>query len=242
MNTSERVGNGLSYDPVGTFSGTSCIRVRLTHMKRICLFFAIALVSFLAGAASAELWISKHHSMVPPPTPSNICSPVYDPGIIARRLREDDDPQLFTAFQEIPLYSMPDCVDEAYGLTWIPSFDAPVLVRVWRSGNRSFMIAKELDTRSWSTLGNIKETNARSLTEFEWRDFTDLLNRASYWDLPSTVDEPLINDGAVWLVDGLSSKQYHWVRRRIANDQYAEICKHLIRLSGLETAHSLYLQ
>ena len=68
-----------------------------------------------------------------------------------------------------------------------------------------------------------------------------MLSRASYWELPSTVNEPLINDGAVWLVDGFRRKQYHWVRRRISTEQYAEVCKHFIRLSGLETAHALYL-
>ena len=39
----------------------------------------------------------------------------------------------------------------------------------------------------------------------------------------------------------LRAKEYHWVRRRVPSEQYAEICKHLIRLSGCETAHALYL-
>ena len=103
------------------------------------------------------------------------------------------------------------------------------------------MVAKELDTKGWSKFGSIKETNSRALTQFEWRDFTDLLNRTSFWDLPSTVNETLPQDGAVWLVDGLRAKQYHWVSRRVPNEQFGDISKHLIRLSGLETAHALYL-
>jgi hypothetical protein len=102
-------------------------------------------------------------------------------------------------------------------------------------------VAKGLDTKGWSKFGKVNETNRRALTNFEWRDFTDLLNRKSFWELSSTAEEISPQDGAVWLIDGLRSKQVHWVRRRVPNQDYAEICKHLIRLSGLETAHALYL-
>jgi hypothetical protein len=210
-------------------------------MREIAVRITISMIAFALGIASAAVWMSKHPATITTQTSFSDCAPVYDTNVVVKRIGEDDDPQFFTAFQELPLYAMPDCVDEAYSLTWIPSFNPPVLVRVWRSGNKAFMVAKELDTKGWSKFGNVKETNARPLTKFEWRDFADLLNRASYWELPSTVDEILPEDGAAWLVDGLRAKQYHWVRRRVPNEQYAEICKHLIRLSGLETAHNLYL-
>lgn len=210
-------------------------------MKRIFLLALTALASFAVGVASATIWISKRRPAVPPVASSNNCTPVYDATFVGKPSDENDDPQLFAAFQEPPLYAMPGCIDEAYSLTWIPSFHPPVLVRLWRTGNRSFMVAKELDTKGWSKFGSIKETNSRSLTQFEWRDFTDLLKRTSFWDLPSSSNEVLPNDGAVWLVDGLRAKQFHWVRRRVPNEQFAGICKHLIRLSGLETAHALYL-
>ena len=209
-------------------------------MKRILVRAIIALIAFVLGIASAAVWIKKP-SVISDPKPSSNCPPLYDENVIATNLRENDNPELFRAFQELPLYAMPDCVDEAYSLTWIPSFDSPVLVRVWRSGDQAFMIAKRLDTKGWSKFGKVEEINSRPLTNFEWRDFTDLLNRTSYWELPSTVDDIPPHDGAVWLIDGLRSRKFHWVSRRVPNESYAEICKHLIRLSGLETAHALYL-
>lgn len=148
---------------------------------------------------------------------------------------------MYRAFQELPLYTMPDCVDEAYSLTWIPSFHEPVLVRVWRSGDQAFLVAKRLDSKGPSGFGKLKEANVRPLTNFEWRDLTETLKRNSYWELSSTTPEIIPNDGAVWLFDGLRSKQFHEVIRWVPNESYAEICKHLIRLSGLETAHALYL-
>ena len=197
-------------------------------------------MAFAVGVASAAIW-TRPPGITSAPTPSGDCAPQYDENVIARSLRENDDPQWFRAFQELPLYALPDCVDEAYSLTWIPTFHEPVVVRVWRSKDHAFMVAKQLDTRGWSKFGKVNQTNSRHLTDFEWRDFTDLLNRKSYWELASTVDELRHQDGAVWLIDGLRSGKYHWVRRRIPDEAYAEICKHLIRLSGLETAHALYL-
>ncbi len=208
-------------------------------MKRILIRAIIAVIAFTLGIVSAATWI-KRPSTTSTPTPTGDCTPRYE-SVVTKNLRENDDPQLFSAFQELPLYAMPDCVDEAYSLTWIPSFHEPVLVRVWRSGDRAFMVAKQLDTKGWSRFGKVNEANSRSLTRFEWRDFTDLLNRKSYWELPSTAEEIVPQDGAVWLIDGFRSKQFHWVRRRVPSEDYAEICKHLIRLSGLETAHALYL-
>lgn len=209
-------------------------------MKRILIRAIIAVIAFALGIASAATWITRP-STISTPTLTGDCAPRYDESVVARSLRDNDDPQLFSAFQELPLYAMPDCVDEAYSLTWIPSFHGPVLVRVWRSGDRAFMVAKGLDTKGWSRFGKVNEANSRALTNFEWRDLTDLLNRKSYWELSSTADEISPQDGAVWLIDGLRSKQFHWVRRRVPNQDYAEICNHLIRLSGLETAHALYL-
>jgi len=209
-------------------------------MKRILIRVMFASIAFVLGIASAAVWIKRPSAISDPKPPGN-CAPHYDENVIARNLRENDDPQLFSAFQELPLSALPDCVDEAYSLTWIPAFDSPVLVQVWHSGDQAFMVAKRLDTKSWSKFGKVKEVNSRPLTNFEWRDFTDLLNRTSYWELSSTVDEIIPHDGAVWIIDGLRSRKFHSVRRRVPNESYAEICRHLIRLSGLETAHALYL-
>lgn len=209
-------------------------------MKRILIRAITVVIAFALGVASAAIWI-RSPSRVVVPTLSSDCAPRYDENVIARNLREQDDPEVYRAFQELPLYAMPDCVDEAYSLTWIPSLHEPVLVRVWRSGDQAFLVAKRLDSKGPSGFGKLKEANVRPLTNFEWRDLTETLKRNSYWELSSTTPEIIPNDGAVWLFDGLRSKQFHEVIRWVPNESYAEICKHLIRLSGLETAHALYL-
>src|SRR5688572_11193856 len=180
--------------------------VSKNFMKRILIRATIVVIAFTLGIASAALWV-KRPSTISNPTSRGDCAPRYDESVVSRSLRKNDDPRLFSAFQELPLYAMPDCVDEAYSLTWIPSFDAPVSVRVWRSGDRGFMVAKTLHTRGWSKFGNVKETNSRPLTNYEWREFTELLSKVSYWELPSTIDEIIPHDGAVWSIAGLRAKQ-----------------------------------
>lgn len=199
-------------------------------MRLIALFVVIAL----------GVCVACHRAPNSTDTQAVDCAPVFDAGLIAKQIKADDELKLYASFEELPLYAMPACVDEAYGLTWIPSFHAPVMVRVWRAGDRYFMRAKQLDSRDWRN-GCVKDTNARALTVAEWDDLVRLLNRNSLWTLPSSIEEVLPNDGAAWLVDGLRSKEYHWVRRRVPNEQLAEIAKHFIRLSGLQTAHALYL-
>lgn len=210
-------------------------------MKQVLTRAATALLTFALGVTAASIWISKPPSAVSSPPRSKGCQISFEPTLLTKAIHEDGDPQLSKAFQEMPLYMMPGCVDEAYSLIWIPAFHPPALVRVWRVGDQSFMVAKTLDTKGWSKFGNLTESNACTLTAFEWRDFTNLVDHAGYWELPKTTEEIIPQDGAVWIIDGLRSGKYHWVRRRIPREQFAEMCKHLIRLSGLETAHSLYL-
>jgi len=173
---------------------------------------------------------------------------VYDPkrlnetiGVHGGDYLQRGNANLFRAFQELPLYTMPDCVDEAYSLTFIPSFHPPVLVRVWRVGDQFFLLAKRLNRRDGDPFGIVEDSNARRLTGTEWREVTSRFTRANYWGLPETMDEPLLEDGAAWILDGWNLRNYHRVIRRIPNHDLADISKRLIQLSGLDTAHDVYL-
>ena len=229
-------------------------------MNRFLIRVAVACATFVLGVASVMISAPRLRSCVinfadnqqsaPIRTiPPHACEPVYD----AHRLKEltpahdysdfpkPDDRDLFRAFQEVPLNAMPDCVDEAYSLTFLPSFHPPVLVRVWRVGDQYFLLAKRLDHRSGQPFGSVEESNARPLTRTEWRELTDRFSSANYWELPETTNEPLSEDGATWILDGWNFRNYHRVVRRIPYGDYAEISKRFIQLSGLDTAHDLYL-
>lgn len=209
-------------------------------MKRFLIGAMVAGTTFFLGVSFAGIRITKPHAVPITQTIPKKCTPVYDAELVKHASAANDLPHLYDAFQELPLYAMPHCVDEVYSLTWIPSFHEPVLVRVWRAEDESFVIAKKLDSIGYR-FGGIKETYSRSLTTAEWRDITNRFTRANYWGLSQTTNDPVPHDGAVWLLGGWKARQYHWVGRHVPTDEYSEICKRLIQLSGLETAHDLYL-
>ena len=229
-------------------------------MNRFLIRGTVAFATFVLGVACAGRFAPKLQSCVidltdhqrsasPTKTASHKCEPVYDADRVKELTREDDysdfpkpdDRGLFRAFQELPLFAMPDCVDEAYSLTFLPSFHPPILVRIWRGGDQYFLLAKRLDHRGGHPFGGVDESNARPLTRAEWRELTDWFIRANYWELPETTEEPLMEDGATWILDGWNFRNYHRVIRRIPNDDLAEISQRFIQLSGLDTAHDLYL-
>ena len=229
-------------------------------MNRFLIRGAVAFSTFVLGVACVAISTSKLRSCVidfsndqqPAPltkTVSHTCEPVYDDNVVKELVPERKDKEylkpdtqtLLRAFREVPLYAMPECVDEAYSLAFLPSFHPAVFVRVWRSGNDFFLVAKRLDRKRAGAFGSVKESSARSLTNSEWRDLTEQFTRAQYWDLAETTNEPLMNDGAAWLLEGWNVRNYHRVFRRIPNDELAQISKRLIQLSGLDTAHDLYL-
>src|SRR5215831_15253320 len=141
-------------------------------MKRIVVRIVVSLITFALGVTLTRLGLLRHHASIMHVQSDSECSVVYDRARSVGRMRQADDPFLFSAFQQTPVYQMPDCVDEAYSLTWIPSFHPPVLIEVWHSGDKAFIVAKQLD-RKWHLAGFPKETNVRALTEFEWREFVN---------------------------------------------------------------------
>jgi hypothetical protein len=209
-------------------------------MKRFTLRLTIALLTFIIGVVIASVWIIRHRSSVPSVRQSPECIPIYDPNIAAEQYIDGDAPKLFAAFKELPLEALPSCVHESYRLVWVPSFHSPVVVRVWHSGNKYFVVSKQLSGRGGYKVGDLKIEQTRPLSEDEWREFMNVVSRASYWELPSTVNEDIPNDGAVWIVEGIKNRKYHWVRRVTPLDQYAVLSKYMIKLSGLETHHELY--
>jgi hypothetical protein len=214
-------------------------------MRRFTLRLTIALLTFIIGAVVASMWISKHRLSIPSikqnSNQSSECIPVYDPSIAAKRLREDDDAKAFAAFKELPLEALPACVDESYRLMWFPTFHSPVVVRLWRAGDKYFVVSKQLSGKGGYEIGDLKIERTRLLSENEWREFMNAVNQTSYWEFPSTVTESIPNDGAVWIVEGIKNGNYHWARRVTPSSQYTVLCKYLIKLSGLETHHELYL-
>ncbi len=51
--------------------------------------------------------------------------------------------EYYSAMQEVP-FSCLDSSTEAYRFLFIPSFDSPASIRIWRDGNHNFVAIKQL--------------------------------------------------------------------------------------------------
>jgi hypothetical protein len=156
-------------------------------------------------------------------------------------INDDYAQRVLNTFQGLHSTPPPDSIDEAYLMTWIPSFDHPVTILVWRSGLQAFISAKTVYGQGSPRYGRVIQINNRPLTISEWRQLAVVLNQTSFWNIPATRNEVAPEDGAVWRVTVFRHNEYRHAIRRVPEDPFADFCQHLIRLSGLETAHELYL-
>jgi hypothetical protein len=131
--------------------------------------------------------------------------------------------------------------DEVYRFLYMPAFHHPITIRVWRSGEEKNLVFKELDYIENDLPGKVIAQENRRITADEWNEFTNLLQEASYWQLP--IEGELTGvDGARWILEGKKDEQYHVVDRwspapmydelMPEGGSYREVCLYLMKLSG----------
>jgi hypothetical protein len=135
------------------------------------------------------------------------------------------------AMNEPALPSM-EGANEMYRFLWLRSFHHPIAIRVWRIGEDRNMVFKELDGAGGYEPGNLMTNRTRRLTADEWDKFITLLQKASYWQLPTEGDAGG-KDGARWILEGKKEEQYRIVDRwSPRSGSYSEACLYLLKLSG----------
>jgi hypothetical protein len=237
-------------------------------MKRISLRLTIALATFFIGVGIVALWfLNRSNSVVDVAPKPHDCFPLYIDnfiddsdykGILTHRFyttnankamkRVSDEEanaeataNLFRRFREAPLTLRAACVDESYRLTWIPTFHAPTVIRIWRSDDKYFVVTKRLNGKGGYGLGDLEIEQTRPLTAEEWQRFKNLISLMSYWNMPSKIEEPIPHDGATWTFEGFNDDKFHYVFRISPSDELSQMFKKLFDLTGIETEHERYL-
>ena len=149
--------------------------------------------------------------------------------------------ELLARFKELPLDKLFANTNESYRLIWFPTFHAPTIIRIWRSGENYHIITKRLSGEGGYEIGKLKTEYTRSLTAEEWQNFVNLINVRCFWNAPSVVAEVPVVDGASWTFEGLTDKQYQFVDRITPSEQMTEIFKALFELTGVKTEYDDYL-
>jgi hypothetical protein len=123
--------------------------------------------------------------------------------------------------------------DETYRFLWLRSFHHPITIRIWRTGDEKNMVFKELDGHGGDWPGKMIAHQARRITTDEWNKFINLIQEASYWQLPAVGEDSGL-DGANWILEGKKDGQYHLVDLWSlgSSGNYREACLYLLKLSG----------
>ena len=137
------------------------------------------------------------------------------------------------AMSELPLAALAN-EDESYRFLWLRTFHHPIMVHVWRTDTRHFMVVKRLNGRGGYDPGTFDLYWSRSLSDDEWDAFMMHLEHSQYWLMPTEDDGPPANDGAQWIMEGYREGRYHVVDRQSPDTgAYADACLYLLRQSGL---------
>lgn len=94
--------------------------------------------------------------------------------------------------------------EEAYRLRVIPSFSAPVVVRVQRSGEAATLIAKRMSGMGGYYYGRLCRRAERKLQQAEFESIRSCFARPAVWSVAS--DEMM--DGSTWSVDAIVDNEY----------------------------------
>jgi hypothetical protein len=125
--------------------------------------------------AAAGLWTIRYYSSHKLALNEADCIPKYSP--VSSAATKESWSTILDRFQGMPFEELPLCVDESYRLIWIPTFHTPVSVRIWRSGEKQFLVAKRLDGRGGYGMGQLALQDQRSLSGLFHP--TALVNRAA---------------------------------------------------------------
>jgi hypothetical protein len=125
---------------------------------------------------------------------------------------------------------------ETYRFLWIRSSDNPVAVRVEVSDEGPHLFLTEDRTHWLRFRGELKlVSRTRALTTEEWDHFRYLLDRACFWEMPTTeTAQGRGHDGAEWVLEGTFDGRYKVVDRwSPADPAYRAVCLYLLQLSKL---------
>jgi hypothetical protein len=209
-------------------------------MKCIFLKLGVALVTFTLGVYVTAFYSLYYMPDVTLPDVAKVgarysCFPGLSSRVVKSTTPTEYDlySRYLKAMNELPLAALVD-EDESYRFLWLRSFHHPVMVHVWRTGDRYFTVVKRLNGRGGFAPGTFDLYWARSLSEDEWDAFMMQLEDSQYWQMPTKDNRMMAQDGAQWIMEGYREGRYHIVGRHSPDDgAYRDACLYLLKQSGL---------
>lgn len=115
-----------------------------------------------------------------------------------------DEPSLWCGVQE---------ADEEYRLILDETWTDPRAIRVSRSGSDFVLHVVVIEGPGGFTRGPVKDRYSRQLTAAEWQQITTAIDDLGFWQMTTSLDNLLGNDGTVWSIEARRNGRYHYVGR-----------------------------
>jgi len=215
-------------------------------MKKISIRIILAFLTFSVGISFTTFWLlNSKLPDVPIPASQQLRNSNFTThSRISKQRKKFWENELLPRFKESPLEISSSEIEETYRFVLLPTFDAPIAIRVWRSGNKYFMTTKKTNGEGgfgMNKFGTLSYEKTRPLTKEEWDGFLTLLDEAMFWDmlLDDKNDLP-VEDGASWIMEGYSNQNYHSIDRITPNKEFGKICIYLLKLSSFEADYKGY--
>lgn len=205
--------------------------------------FAVAVLTFLVGITAAAIWVGNPHKQFADDNyfPVGIFGPHESELNWIRKFYSSS----LAAMQEPPLFPLKDKNVETYRFLWLRAFHPPVAVRLWKTGNQSYISTKQLSNVGVPINGEaifpktLAVNETQSISDGAWAHFQELLKKAEFWSMPTTDETPIGPDGSGWLLEGVKQDQYHMVHRQSPEQgAYREVCIYLLRVSRVKIDES----
>lgn len=139
-----------------------------------------------------------------------------------------------------PILYLDDAKNEVYRFTWLRTFHNPIAIRIEKQGDAYLLFWKLCSGAGGYQPGELTINKQKSIDKATWDKFMELINRTTFWTMTSLDPDHGGFDGAQWILEGKSAKQYHVVDRWSPNtkDNFNKCCDFLIHLTDLKIKDS----
>ena len=198
-------------------------------MKKLALRLLVAVLTLSAGVGVALYLKQRAHAKK--------CaeSTYFAPSAFGDNRKAELLGKYYAALRE-PTFSCLDEDIEVYRLLYLPAFESPTAIRVWREEGKYWMTIKQLDAGWLPGLDrqSLKLNTTRQLSVNEWVQFKNLLNRANFWSMPAADGREPGLDGISFTLEGKIPGRNHVVYRWMPEDEsFVEACHYLVSITNL---------
>lgn len=137
---------------------------------------------------------------------------------------------------------------DVYRLSWLPSFDAPISIRLTNASGQINLVGKRLLEAPYHNPETTRRAAvSRGLTSDQWDSFAYRIEYIGFWQMSNVMDRYSMlddstlsvrvsgSDGARWIIEGCRSGDYHIVDRWSGHgDGYRSVFEAALGLARME--------